>query len=83
MLLSMLAACTAGANLGGAERVKARALVAWPSGLGKGLQSPVPGFDSRRHLNKTPGQKGGRKQALSHPVSRGSAPTVLPREWHD
>ena len=25
-------------------------LVAWPSGLGKGLQSPVRGFDSRRHL---------------------------------
>ena len=26
-------------------------LVAWPSGLGKGLQSPVRGFDSRRHLH--------------------------------
>lgn len=24
--------------------------MAWPSGLGKGLQSPVRGFDSRRHL---------------------------------
>jgi hypothetical protein len=23
---------------------------AWPSGLGKGLQSPVRGFDSRRRL---------------------------------
>jgi hypothetical protein len=28
-------------------------LVAWPSGLGKGLQSPVRGFDSRRHLQPT------------------------------
>ena len=28
-------------------------LAAWPSGLGKGLQSPVPGFDSRRRLRKT------------------------------
>ena len=26
--------------------------VAWPSGLGKGLQSPVRGFDSRRHLQQ-------------------------------
>lgn len=25
-------------------------MVAWPSGLGKGLQSPERGFDSRRHL---------------------------------
>ena len=29
-------------------------LVAWPSGLGKGLQSPVRGFDSRRHLHLYP-----------------------------
>ena len=28
-------------------------LVAWPSGLGKGLQSPVRGFDSRRHLHQS------------------------------
>src|SRR5206468_12822575 len=26
---------------------------AWPSGLGKGLQSPVRGFDSRRRLART------------------------------
>src|SRR5947207_12137609 len=26
---------------------------AWPSGLGKGLQSPVRGFDSRRRLQTT------------------------------
>ena len=26
-------------------------LAAWPSGLGKGLQSPLPGFDSRRRLH--------------------------------
>ena len=25
-------------------------LATWPSGLGKGLQSPVPGFDSLRRL---------------------------------
>ena len=25
---------------------------AWPSGLGRGLQSPVPGFDSRRRLDR-------------------------------
>ena len=31
-------------------RYSDRSLVAWPSGLGKGLQSPVRGFDSRRHL---------------------------------
>src|SRR4051794_12686704 len=30
------------------ERRRRRA--AWPSGLGKGLQSPVRGFDSRRRL---------------------------------
>ena len=30
-----------------------RALTAeWPSGLGKGLQSPVRGFDSRRRLGR-------------------------------
>ena len=32
----------------GASRVESSA--AWPSGLGKGLQSPVRGFDSRRRL---------------------------------
>ena len=26
-------------------------LATWPSGLGKGLQSPVPGFDSQRRLS--------------------------------
>src|SRR4051812_35053042 len=31
------------------SRVRAP-LAAWPSGLGKGLQIPVPGFDSRRRL---------------------------------
>jgi hypothetical protein len=25
-------------------------MATWPSGLGKGLQSPVPGFDSQRRL---------------------------------
>jgi hypothetical protein len=25
-------------------------MATWPSGLGKGLQSPVPGFDSRSRL---------------------------------
>ncbi len=25
-------------------------LATWPSGLGKGLQSPLPGFDSQRRL---------------------------------
>ena len=25
-------------------------MATWPSGLGKGLQSPEPGFDSRRRL---------------------------------
>ena len=24
----------------------------WPSGLGKGLQNPLPGFDSRRRLRR-------------------------------
>ena len=27
----------------------------WPSGLGKGLQSPVHGFDSRLRLSLVPG----------------------------
>jgi hypothetical protein len=31
-----------------------RKTAAWPSGLGKGLQSPVPGFDSRRRLYQLP-----------------------------
>ena len=26
-------------------------MATWPSGLGKGLQSPVPGFDSQRRLS--------------------------------
>ena len=30
--------------------VLAPQLATWPSGLGKGLQSPVPGFDSLRRL---------------------------------
>ena len=30
--------------------VVVRQLAAWPSGLGRGLQSPLPGFDSRRRL---------------------------------
>ena len=30
--------------------VRRRLVAEWPSGLGKGLQSPVRGFDSRRRL---------------------------------
>ena len=29
----------------------------WPSGLGKGLQSPVHGFDSRLRLHDSPGHR--------------------------
>jgi hypothetical protein len=32
-----------------------RHVATWPSGLGKGLQSPVPGFDSRRRLEEPGG----------------------------
>ncbi len=51
---------------------------AWPSGLGKGLQSPVPGFDSQRRLQGTPGQRPFLPERFSvsvapshiHPISR-------------
>ena len=50
-------------------------MAAWPSGLGKGLQSPVPGFDSRRRL---PVQKHfSADQYITIPrVSRGYEPIV-------
>src|SRR5689334_4080246 len=32
----------------------------WPSGLGKGLQSPVHGFDSRLRLHDSPGHRAAR-----------------------
>ena len=42
-------AADASAMVSGARSVRA----AWPSGLGKGLQSPLPGFDSRRRLRRS------------------------------
>ena len=38
---------------GGRRRLRRQHPAAWPSGLGKGLQSPVRGFDSRRRLANT------------------------------
>lgn len=35
----------------GAYTLSQRLRAAWPSGLGKGLQSPVHGFDSHRRLS--------------------------------
>src|SRR5438874_964183 len=39
-------------NLASARRTAAGPAAGWPSGLGKGLQSPVRGFDSRSRLAK-------------------------------
>jgi hypothetical protein len=40
-----------------------RPLAEWPSGIGKGLQSPVRGFDSRLRLVIDPGRLAQRESA--------------------
>ena len=39
---------------------------AWPSGLGKGLQSPVRGFDSRLRLDHATGERTTRPAAVTY-----------------
>src|ERR1700709_493999 len=48
----------------------------WPSGLGKGLQSPVRGFDSRLRLSGTAPQRlrrttPGRRHTIARAISSG------------
>jgi hypothetical protein len=48
-------------------------LATWPSGSGNGLQSRVPGFNSRRRLHTTP-DHGARKGPVTHARVAGANP---------
>jgi hypothetical protein len=58
------------------SRIGSLGLAEWPSGLGKGLQSPVHGFDSRLRL--AGGWRSGARcldtVATSEPIAAGKRP---------
>src|SRR4029077_6766920 len=62
----------------------------WPSGLGKGLQSPVHGFDSRLRLHDSPGHRAARPDEavpLCFTVLPDGSGLLCPKPrylaWHD